>query len=120
MSAPTNGIGWFQIGTDDPARAERFYGELFGWRVERSDADYREIDTAEGSIRGGLFNHRGQVPNHAIFFVVVPDVAATVKEAEARGGKVAVPRTETPDGLVFAELLDPSGNHFGVFTPTAR
>ena len=23
----------------------------------------------------------------------------------------------TPDGLSFAHLLDPSGNHFAVFTP---
>jgi predicted enzyme related to lactoylglutathione lyase len=29
----SNGIGWFEIGTDDPAAAERFYGDVFGWTV---------------------------------------------------------------------------------------
>jgi predicted enzyme related to lactoylglutathione lyase len=24
-----NGIGWFEIGTDDPAAAERFYASVF-------------------------------------------------------------------------------------------
>ena len=116
MSA-MNGIGWFQIGTDDKARAERFYGELFGWRFEASDAAYRTIETPDGSINGGLFDHGGQAPNHAIFCVVVADVAKTIERAEGVGGKVLVPRTQNDDGLVFAELLDPSGNHFGIFTP---
>ena len=25
-----NGIAWFEIGTDDPAAAQKFYGEVFG------------------------------------------------------------------------------------------
>lgn len=114
-----NGIGWFQIGTGDPARAERFYGELFGWRFQPSSETYRTIETPAGSVNGGLFDHGGKGPDHAIFCVVVPDVATTVEQAEARGAKVVVPRTRTDDGLVFAELLDPAGNHFGIFTPPA-
>jgi predicted enzyme related to lactoylglutathione lyase len=121
MSAMTNGIGWFQIGTDDPATAERFYGELFGWRVDGdADTPYRTVTTpAEGSIRGGLFNTGGQMPNHAMFCVVVDDVAKTVQAAQELGGTVAVPVSTTPDGLVFADLLDPSGNRIGVYTPPA-
>jgi predicted enzyme related to lactoylglutathione lyase len=49
--------------------------------------------------------------------VVVEDVAAAVAKAERLSGKVLVPATTRPDGLVFADLLDPSGNHFGVFSP---
>jgi uncharacterized protein len=33
----SNGIGWFEIGTDDPAAAERFYGDVFGWTVSQDD-----------------------------------------------------------------------------------
>jgi predicted enzyme related to lactoylglutathione lyase len=121
MGAMTNGIGWFQIGTDDPSGAERFYGELFGWRVEDGagpEVPYRTVATpAAGSIRGAIFGTGGKVPNHAIFCVVVDDVASTTEAAQARGGKVVVPPTTNPDGLVFAELLDPSGNHFGIYTP---
>jgi hypothetical protein len=49
--------------------------------------------------------------------VVVPDVAAVCAQVEQLGGKVLVPPTTSKDGLVFADLHDPAGNHFGVFTP---
>ena len=124
MSA-VNGIAWFEIGTDEPAAAERFYGELFGWTFTDDDnsssADgtaYRIVTTpAEGGLRGGIFGTGGTVPNYAVFTVMVADTAETCRRAEAAGGKVLVaPKTE-PGGLTFAHLLDPSGNHFGVFTP---
>jgi predicted enzyme related to lactoylglutathione lyase len=35
------------------------------------------------------------------------------------GGKVFVEPTSAPDGLVFAHVLDPQGNHFGLFSPPA-
>jgi uncharacterized protein len=124
MSA-VNGIAWFEIGTDQPAAAERFYGDLFGWTFADDDdsvsADgsaYRIVTTpAEGSPRGGLFATGGTVPNYAVFTVLVADTAETCRRAEAAGGKVLVgPKTE-PGGLSFAHLLDPAGNRFGVFTP---
>ena len=56
-----NGIGWFEIGTDDPAGAERFYGDVFGWTVSHDDTKstdpaYQILTTgdAEG-LHGGLF-----------------------------------------------------------------
>jgi predicted enzyme related to lactoylglutathione lyase len=49
--------------------------------------------------------------------VVVPDVAAVCAQVERLGGKVLVPPATSKDGLVFAGLHDPAGNHFGVFTP---
>jgi predicted enzyme related to lactoylglutathione lyase len=122
-----NGIGWFEIGTDQPSAAERFYGELFGWTFVDDDnstsADgsaYRIVTTpSEGGLRGGVFATGGSMPNYAIFTVLVTDTAATCRRAEEAGGKVLVaPQTE-PGGLTFAHLLDPSGNHFGVFTPPA-
>jgi predicted enzyme related to lactoylglutathione lyase len=120
MSTMTNGISWFQIGTDDVAAAQRFYGGLFGWTFE-ADPDspgYQIITTpAKDSIRGGLADTSGRGPSHAVFYVQVADVAATAAAAEAAGGKVLVPAQRTPDGLVFAHLLDPSGSQFAIYTP---
>src|SRR5262249_3643165 len=59
----------------------------------------------------------GEFPNHAIFMVVVQDVAAVCAQVERLGGKGLVPPTTSKDGLVFADLHDPAGNHLGVFTP---
>jgi hypothetical protein len=116
-----NGIGWFQIGVEDGAAAERFYGDVFGWTFktdETAGMPYRIVTTPSArSIMGGIVAHGGQMPNHAIFCVVVDDVADTCRRVEAAGGKVIVPPTTTPTGLVFANLLDPEGNHVGVYRP---
>jgi predicted enzyme related to lactoylglutathione lyase len=123
MSEMTNGIGWFEIGTDNPAATERFYGELFGWTFadDEGDMPYRIVTTpAAGSIGGGVFATGGQMPNYAVFYVLVPDTAEACRRAEAAGGKVLVPAQRTDNGLTFAHVLDPVGNHFGVFTPAAE
>ncbi|MFC4064051.1 VOC family protein [Actinoplanes subglobosus] len=118
MSA-VNGIGWFQIGTDRPDEAARFYGGLFGWTFDDAVPGYRIISTpAEGGIQGGLADTGGQGPNHAVFSVLVADTDATCRAAEAAGGKVLVRRTSAA-GIEIAHLLDPSGNQFQVFTPPA-
>jgi predicted enzyme related to lactoylglutathione lyase len=111
-----NGIGWFQIGVSDAQAAHRFYGDLFGWTFA-DDPAYQMITTPdEKSVQGGLAV--GQ-PGHAIFCVVVQDVPGVCKKAEAAGGKVLVPPQTTEDGLVFANITDPEGNHFGIFQPRA-
>jgi predicted enzyme related to lactoylglutathione lyase len=122
MTAPAyNSVAWFQVGTDDPETARRFYGDLFGWTFAKDpdfDGDY-DLVTAPGADQpsGGIFATGGKVPNHATFYVVVGDVKATVAAAERAGGKPLMPPTTTPNGLVFADLLDPAGNHFGIFSP---
>jgi predicted enzyme related to lactoylglutathione lyase len=121
-----NGIGWFEIGTDDPAAAERFYGDVFGWTVSQDDgagADpaYRIITTGDPEgLHGGLFATKGEMPGYAVFALLVEDVEDTCRRAEAAGGKVQRGPLANASGVVFAYLLDPAGNHFEVFkTPDA-
>jgi predicted enzyme related to lactoylglutathione lyase len=122
MSANANGaIGWVQVGTDDPAGAKRFYGDLLGWRFQPDPNGGGAYDLiafpGEEGFGGGIMDTRGESPNHAIFLAVVGDVPAVVAAAERLGGKVLAPPTTAQNGLVFADLLDPSGNHFGIFSP---
>lgn len=116
-------VGWIQIGTDDPQSAQQFYGELFDWQYVPDPNGGGKYDLimfpGMDGPRGGIQHTDGESPSHAIFMIVVADVGATVAAAEQLGAKVQVPATTTPTGLVFAELLDPAGNHFGVFTPPA-
>ena len=122
-----NGIGWFEIGTGDPAAARRFYGDVFGWTVsyddtKSTDAAYQIFTTgdAEG-LRGGLFATEGKVPNYAIFHVLVENVEATCRRVEEAGGKILRAPEANPAGVTFAHVLDPAGNHFGVFkSPVAQ
>ena len=121
-----NGIGWFEIGTDDPAAAERFYGDVFGWTVAQDDGAstdpaYQIFTTGDPEgLRGGLFATKGEMPNYAVFALLVEDVEDTCRRAEAAGGKVQRAPQVNAAGVAFAHLLDPAGNHFSVFrTPYA-
>ncbi|MFE9652346.1 VOC family protein [Micromonospora sp. NPDC006431] len=116
-------ITWFEIGSDRPEEVERFYADLFGWTFDEQGApgaSYR-VTTAGGEqgIGGAIRGTGGDSPNYAIFYAEVADVAETCRRAEAAGGKVVVPLRTAPSGLTLAHLLDPSGNHLGVFTPPA-
>ena len=122
MNAPAyNTVAWFQVGTTDAEQAKQFYSDLFGWRYAldpNSEGKYHLVSyPGADTPSGGIFDTGGEFPDHAIFMVVVPDVAAVCAQVERLGGKVLVPPATSKDGLVFADLHDPAGNHFGVFTP---
>jgi uncharacterized protein len=120
--AGSNGIAWFEIGTDDPAGAEKFYGAVFGWTVRRDDGDipgYQMITAAgegPGLRTGGLLDTGGAQPGYAVFGVLVEDVAETCRRVEAAGGSLRRAPQVTPAGITFAHLLDPKGNQFEVFS----
>lgn len=116
-----NTVAWFQVASDKPDEAKRFFRELFGWRFVSDPEENGRYDLVgypeSDGFAGGIFHTLGESPNHAIFAVVVEDVQATVAKAEELGGKVVTAPATSSSGLVAAELLDSSGNLFGVFSP---
>ena len=105
MTNPAPGtLAWFEVATDDPDGAEKFYGSLFDWSFQADGpaasggTDYRNI-TASGADgpMGGIFGTGGQAPDHAVFYILVADVEATCTDAEQLGGSVVsdVPRART-------------------------
>ncbi|MFC0504348.1 VOC family protein [Micromonospora costi] len=116
----SNAVTWFEIGTEGPDEAQRFYGDLFGWSFTEegtAEASYRTTEARGDGIGGAVRGTGGAGPNYAIFYVQVSDVPETCRRAEAAGGKVLVPARTNPNGLSLAHLLDPAGNRVGVFTP---
>ena len=124
MSNETSPVTWFEIGTDDPDAARQFYGEMFGWTFE-VDGNYSVITTGPGhTLQGGIQNTAsplptGTPPTYAVPCIQVSDVAAMCDRTVDLGGKVIVPATNTPPGIVYAHVADPAGNHIGLFTPPA-
>jgi uncharacterized protein len=115
-----NAIDWFEIGTGNPEATERFYADVLGWTVARDPKSpaYSIFTTGDPEgIHGGLFDTGGRLPSYAVFSVIVEDCAATCRTAEDAGGKVLRAPVTNSDGLTFAHLLDPDGNHFEIFTP---
>ncbi|MGI5164025.1 VOC family protein [Spirillospora sp. CA-253888] len=112
-------VNWHRIGTDDSAAAMRFYGEVFGWKFTLDAGGARELVGGRGDDDrpGGSAAAGAPESNQASFLVVVRDVAAACARAEAEGGRVIMPATTAPNGLVFATIADPAGNEFGVYSP---
>jgi predicted enzyme related to lactoylglutathione lyase len=126
MSTPApNTLAWFEVATDDPAAAEKFYGGLFDWSFESSGSvtsgglDYRNISASGASQpMGGLFATNGELPNHAVFYILVADLETTCATAAKLGGTVLNKRLSNAPGTPdFAYLEDPTGNKFAIFTP---
>ncbi|GAA3138210.1 VOC family protein [Planomonospora alba] len=119
-----NTVAWFEIATDDPQGAEKFYGELFGWSFTADEGsakggmDYRLVGYPGGDgPKGGVYATGGESPGHAVFSVLVADTGAACARAESLGGQVVFKLLDNPNGPDFAYVRDTSGNLFGLFTP---
>ena len=118
MTNPAPGtLAWFEVATGDPDGAEKFYGNLFDWTFDADGPassggmDYRNIKAsgADGPM-GGIFGTGGQVPDHAVFYILVADVQATCADAEQLGGSVLSKHLDPgPGAPTFAYLRDPAG-----------
>ena len=123
MGGPAMGsVGWFEFGTDQPDKIKEFYGELFDWEFELNTdlpgVNYHEITTAPGQpSSGGVFESGGRFPDYAVFYILVPDVAATMAKAKNLGAEVTMEPVTDAAGITFGRLRDTADNHFGVFSP---
>lgn len=123
MSPLAGAVTWFEVGTPDPEGTRQFYGQLFGWTFD-VQGPYSIVQTGAGhTLMGGIQDTGstppGTPPTYAVPCVQVADVAETCRRVEELGGKVIVPATSVPTGLVYAHVADPTGGHVGIWTPPA-
>jgi uncharacterized protein len=120
-------IVWADLVTPDLAAAEKFYGELFGWKfqaVRAGDSDYA-VAMFDGRPIGGLMQKPMPTGVHQqsawLTFIAVRDVDSAKRTALAHKGKVLVDsRTYAgrgrqailadPEGAVFAIVASSSGD----------
>ncbi|MFC0842343.1 VOC family protein [Streptomyces noboritoensis] len=120
------GFAWFEIGTNDPQATKEFYGRAFGWRFEKDDSaggkPYFNVFTGNDWPSGGMYDHSGPGVggDYAMPSFVVADIPATVARAAMAGAAIEHGPDANPDGLVFARLVDPRGNRFGLFSMPAE
>lgn len=106
-------ICWFEIPADNPERAKKFYGSLFGWNIKKFPGveDYWHIDTGGGEDApdGGLMARK--YPAQPITNQV--DVSSTAKASarvEKLGGTICKSKTAIPHMGYFAVCQDMEGN----------
>jgi predicted enzyme related to lactoylglutathione lyase len=106
---------WNDLVTSDPEAAARFYGVLFGWRVEQipNAGGYRLIYNGERTNGGIMPVEAG--PTSWMPYFGHEDVERVAAEIEGRGGRLFNGPLQMPKGAV-AIVADPQGAVFAVWT----
>jgi uncharacterized protein len=115
---PAASLVWFEIPADDPARAQAFYKQLFGWKMNPVPhmADYWHMDTggADASPDGGLMKRMH--PAHTITnYISVPSVTRFMAKVEKLGGAICKPKTAVPGMGYLAICQDTENNTFALW-----
>ena len=116
-TTPAN-IIWFEIPVDKPERASKFYGALFGWKINAFPGmkDYWHIDTggANDTPDGGMMPR--MCPEHTIInYVNVASVTKSMAKVVKLGGKICMPKTAVPGMGYFAVCQDTENNTFALW-----
>ncbi len=108
----------FEIPTDDPQRAIKFYEKVFGWKVNKWEGplEYWLVTTGpddKSGINGGIMKRmdRSMTTRNT---VDVPSVDEFAKKITEAGGKVVMPKMPIPGHGYVAYCADTEGNVFGI------
>jgi uncharacterized protein len=108
-----------QLNTSDPEAAERFYGELFGWRFDSVGTDetpYWGIFRGE-RMNGGMMPlpSGAPMPSHWLVYFGTDDVDAHAERIGSSGGTVMVEPMDVPPSGRILVAQDPHGAFFALF-----
>jgi predicted enzyme related to lactoylglutathione lyase len=102
----------FEIGCKDRAKTGKFFGELFGWKIDQ-EGPASNIEAGPKGIPGHITSLGHEPEHYTMFYVEVDDVQACLDKAAALGGKTVVPPIKIPTGT-FAWFSDIDGNTIGL------
>jgi predicted enzyme related to lactoylglutathione lyase len=113
-------ICWRDLSTSDRPAAAKFYGKVFGWKLETQDFSgnsYYLFKQGKKGV-GGMWPH--PLPKHLpawFTYWVVESCAKAVTKAKRLGGKVILGPITVPKTCTFAIVRDDQGAAFGVLEP---
>lgn len=106
-----------EISSTDLSKAQRFYSQLFNWKITgwEGSSDYLMFET--GKEPGGGIQKVDKVNpgDGVLIYVLVEDIEKTLQKAKELGGKIVKEKTEIPNVGWFGLLADLDGNTIGVF-----
>ena len=119
MDNSTNALNWFEIATDDLARAQKFYEAVFKIEMEAMDLDQIQMrmfpgEGANGKVGGAIVKsgmHKPSKEGALIYLNANPDLNDALGRVEKNGGKVLLPKTHISDDIGYmAFFMDTEGN----------
>lgn len=116
-------VHWCELWSTDPAKAAKFYADVFGLETEAMttpNGTYHLLEK-DGQHVGGIGDAQAQgVPTGWLQYIEVSDPDATVARAKQNGATPLSPVMEVPGIGRFAQLRDPVGGVFAVIAPAAQ
>ena len=124
----------FEIPADDVGLPTKFYGSLFGWKIEKTEVgvppgmDYRLVETVptddqgmliRNGVNGAIYGRQEEGSKFA-YYIQVESVDDYAKKVEELGGKAMGEKVEVPNVGWVAFVSDPEGNSFGLFQTMPR
>jgi hypothetical protein len=116
---------WADLSSPDPARASKFYSDLFGWKVT-SDTDdksgYQHIQNGEDFIGGILPNAEpdAKIPPHWLPYFMVANCDMSAAKAKEIGAGFLLPPTTMENVGRMAVVVDPQEAVFAIFQPMRK
>jgi predicted enzyme related to lactoylglutathione lyase len=105
----------FEVAGKDAGKLQSFYSDQFGWQVDANNPLNYGIVNLSGDVGGGIGPAPEGQPGHAMFYVGVDDVEASLQKAESLGGSRVFGPMDVPEGPTIAHFADPEGNVVGLF-----
>jgi uncharacterized protein len=110
---------WFEHASRDAGKAQAFYGDVLGWKVEPWGGGAYDMilagDSVDTMIGGYAEPGGGRQDPHWISYVSVEDVDAAARAAAANGGRVVEAPHDLPGVGRAARIADPQGAEICVF-----
>jgi len=110
----TGEIVWRDLVTKDASASAKFYSDVFGWKVSKSEGavpDYYTI-TNRGELIGGIlqFPEKSRVDgNEWLSTMSARDIAGASASITANGGQVMTEAQDVPGRGEYIIAVDPSG-----------
>jgi predicted enzyme related to lactoylglutathione lyase len=117
INAMANPVTWFEIMGQDSATLQKFYADIFGWKLSPpipEMGNYSMLDNAGQGIGGGL----GQGDRRVTVYIQVDDPQAYLDRITGAGGQVLMPVTSVTPETTIAMFADPAGNVTGLLKAT--
>ncbi|OBH63927.1 VOC family protein [Mycobacterium sp. E2479] len=118
--APLGAPCWIDLTTSDVARAQDFYGTVFGWTFESAGPEYGGYVNAakDGHPVAGVMANRPESgsPDHWATYFHTREIDTTLAAVTAAGGSVCM-AMEVPAKGHMAVATDPAGAVFGLWQP---
>lgn len=114
----------FEIPADDMARAKKFYGAVFGWKIQDVPGmEYAMADSVEtdqnrqpiGGTNGGILKRNGDYAKTTSITITVDDADLAVQRVVGAGGRLVREKQKFGGIGYVAYVMDTEGNVVGIW-----